>query len=61
MDRDDLILAYCNSGYTEDEAATLADNQILGEMDAANRRRQAVQDELTILSRHLADPDNNPL
>lgn len=37
------------------------DLEILAEIKAATDRRQAIIDELEILSRHLADPDNNPL
>jgi hypothetical protein len=39
----------------------IADYKAAEEMLAATYRRQAQLDELEILSRHLADPDNNPL
>jgi hypothetical protein len=37
------------------------DLEVLAEIAAATARRQAIIDDLEILSRHLADPDNNPL
>jgi hypothetical protein len=61
MDREDWITAYCNSGYAQDEAETLADDRVLADMAEADARRQRVLDELEILSRHLADPEGNPL
>lgn len=61
MDRDELVLAYCNSGYTETEAEDLADRELAAGIEQATNRRQAQLDELEILSRHLHDPENNPL
>lgn len=43
------------------EAAASADYRTAEDILAATYRRQAQLDELEILSRHLADPDNNPL
>jgi len=37
------------------------DAEILWKIQQATERRQAQLDELEILSRHLHDPDNNPL
>jgi len=38
-----------------------SDLEVLAKIEAATNRRQAVIDELEILSRHLADPEGNPL
>lgn len=38
-----------------------SDEHTLWQIEQATNRRQAQMDELEILSRHLADPDNNPL
>lgn len=38
-----------------------SDAEILYKIKQATDRRQAQMDELEILSRHLADPENNPL
>lgn len=37
------------------------DDEILYKIELATDRRQGVIDELEILSRHLQDPENNPL
>ena len=38
-----------------------SDLEVLAKIEAATNRRQAVIDELEILSRHLHDPEGNPL
>ena len=48
-----------NEGDTNPDQPT--DSETLYQIEQATNRRQAVIDELTILSRHLHDPEGNPL
>lgn len=45
----------------ENNEQAASDYRTAEDILAATNRRQAQLDELEILSRHLADPDNNPL
>jgi hypothetical protein len=61
MDREDYILALQNSGFSDAEAERLADDRDLLDIADATRRREATLTDLELLSRHLDDPEGNPL
>lgn len=47
-----------NENANPDQPTT---EEALYQIEQATNRRQAISDELEILSRHLHDPENNPL